>query len=56
MLKNLDEKVTLSNKTKHIEAEKKITDLTNKLKYRKKNRNLCFVECILQAIMVIRIF
>ena len=27
-LKNLNKKVT-SNKTKHIEAEKKITDLTN---------------------------
>ena len=29
-LKNLNEKVT-SNKTKYIEAEKKITDLTNKV-------------------------
>ena len=29
-LKNLNKKVT-SNKTKHVEAEKKITDLTNKV-------------------------
>ena len=29
-LKNLNEKVT-SNKTKYIEVEKKITDLTNKV-------------------------
>ena len=29
-VKNLNKKVT-SNKTKHIEAEKKITDLTNKV-------------------------
>ena len=52
-LKKLNEKVT-SNKTKHVEAEKKITNLTNKNKQTsEKGYDL---ECILQAMMIIRIF
>ena len=35
-LRNLNKNVTL-NKAKHLEAEKKLTDLTNMRKYQKKD-------------------
>ena len=57
-LKKLNKKVTL-NKTKHVETEKKLAGLTNKVvkqKYQKKNTIFCQAECILQVTMVIRIF
>ena len=41
ILKNLNKKVT-SSKTKHMEAEKKLTDLTNKVhKHQKNNMVFC---------------
>ena len=44
---NLNDKVT-SNKTKHGEAVKKLTDLTKKLnKYQKNDMIFYLVECIL---------
>ena len=60
--KDFDKKLKISNKkftsnkTKHVEAEKKLTDLIKKLhKYQKKDM-IFWVECILQVTMVIRIF
>ena len=44
-----------SNKTKHVDVEKKLTDLTKELhNYRKKGMLSCLVEYILQLMMVIR--
>ena len=54
-LLNINKKIT-SNKTKYIEADKKLTDLTKKsLKYQIKYIIFCKVECILQAMMAIKI-
>ena len=53
---NINTKIA-SNKTKHIEADKKLNDLTKRLqKYQKKNMIFCKVKCILQAMMVIKTF
>ena len=55
-LKNLNKTVT-SNKTKHEEAEKKISDLTNNVaQISGKEYFFYWVECILQVTMVIRNF
>ena len=54
-LLNINKKIT-SNKTKYIEADKKLTDLTKKsLKYQIKYIIFCKAECILQAMMAIKI-
>ena len=54
-LLNINKKIT-SNETKYIEADKKLTDLTKKLlKYQAKDIIFCKVECILQAMMAIKI-
>ena len=54
-LLNINKKIT-SNKTKDIEADKKLTDLTKKsLKYQIKYIIFCKVECILQAMMAVKI-
>ena len=55
-LKNINKKAT-SNKTKYVEANKKLTDLTKTLhKYQNKDMIFCQVECILQMTMVITVF
>ena len=52
---NINKKIT-SNKTKYIEVDKKLTDLTKKsLKYQTKDIIFCKVECTLQAMMDIKI-
>ena len=52
---NINKKIT-SNKTKYIEVDKKLTDLTKKsLKYQTKDIIFCKVKCILQAMMDIKI-
>ena len=53
-LKYLNKKFT-SNKTKHV--EKKLTDLAKNVhKYQKNYMIFCYIECILETVMVIRIF
>ena len=59
-LKTFNKKIA-SNKTKHVEAEKKTlvreTDLTNKVaEILEKGYDFCWVECILQALMIIKFF
>ena len=52
---NINKKVT-SNKTKHIEGENEINELSKKLNYyRQKGIMICWVEFILQTIMATRI-
>ena len=60
-LKYLNKKFT-SNKTKHV--EKKLTDLAKNVHKYQKNYMICkisihqyqYIECILETVMVIRIF
>ena len=59
-LKTFNKKIA-SNKTKHVEAEKETlvreTDLTNKVaEILEKGYDFCQVECILQALMIIKFF
>ena len=55
-LKNLNEKVT-SKKTKHLEAERKFTDLTNKVvQTSEKGYDFCYEKCLLQMMVDITFF
>ena len=55
-LKHVNKKIS-SNKTKHVEAEKKLSDLRKKMqKYQNKDMIFCQVDCYLQVTMLSEVF